>query len=178
MIAWSIIVYGTQLLAFLSGYACLMGPIAGILCSDFYLVRKKKLDVRAMYDPNGRYRYWRGWHWRAWVTFGIIVAPILPGFAQSINPNINVSEGALHLYTFSWLWGFFMCAGLYYAICRISPPTESFVEVAVFPPKTEEEEAALIAASQAVLEGTPSEAPSIDKKFEGEVTTKAVDEKV
>jgi nucleobase:cation symporter-1, NCS1 family len=155
-----------------------MGPIAGILCSDFYLVRNKKLDVRAMYDPHGRYRYYHGWHWRAWLTFAIVVAPILPGFAQSINPSINVSEGALHLYTFSWLWGFVMCALIYYVICRfISPPTASYVDVAVFPPKTEEEEAALIAGSQ-IVEGTPSDTPSIDKKLDSETTTKFADEKV
>jgi len=154
-----------------------MGPIAGILVSDFYLVRKKKLDVRAMYDPHGRYRYWRGWNWRAWLTFAIAVGPILPGFAQSINPDLNISEGAMHIYTFSWLWGFTMCVLIYYVICRyISPPTESYVDVAVFPPKTQEEEDALIAG--AVLVGTPSDTPSIDKKLDGEISTKVADEKV
>jgi len=156
-----------------------MGPIAGILVSDFYLVRKKKLDIRAMYDPNGRYRYWRGWNWRAWLTFSIAVGPILPGFAQSINPTINISAGAEHLYTFSWTWGFVMCVLVYYVICRyISPPTESMVDVPVFPPRTEEEEQALINGT-AVIVGTPSDTGSIDKKLEPAVETmKTIDEKV
>jgi nucleobase:cation symporter-1, NCS1 family len=179
MVAWSIIVYGRELLAFLSGYACLMGPIAGILVSDFYLLRKKKLDVRAMYDPNGLYRYYRGWNWRAWLTFGIAVGPILPGFAQSINPDINISEGAKHIYTFSWMWGFVTCVIVYYVISTyISPPTESLIDVAVFPPRTEEEEQALINRTT-VSVGTPSDTGSIEKKLDHQVIeTKISDEGV
>jgi nucleobase:cation symporter-1, NCS1 family len=154
LLAWSIIVYGTQLLAFLSGYACLMGPIAGILISDFYLVG--------------------GWNWRAWLTFFTAVGPILPGFAQSINPDLNISEGAKNLYTFSWMWGITVCTLLYYVICTyVSPPTESFVDVAVFPPRTEEEEQAQINSRLGIVEST-SETGSLDK---GEQIVK-VDEKV
>jgi nucleobase:cation symporter-1, NCS1 family len=178
MLAWTIIVKGTDLLAFLSGYACLMGPIAGILISDFYLVRKMKLDVRAMYNPHGLYRYYHGWHWRAWLTFGIAVGPILPGFAQSINPNLNITDGAKQIYTFSWMWGFFSCVVVYYVICKyISPPVDSFSEVPVYPPRTEEEEQALINAN-AAMAGTP-ETDSIDKNLDVNITeVKLADEKV
>lgn len=155
-----------------------MGPIAGILVSDFYLVRKKKLDIRAMYDPNGRYRYYHGWNWRAWLVFSIAVGPILPGFAQSIQPALVVSEGALNMYTFSWMWGFVSCVVLYYIVCTyISPPTESLVEDAVFPPRTEEEEQALINGS-VVGVTTPSETGSLDKKLEAGIDTKLADDKV
>jgi len=155
-----------------------MGPIAGILVSDFYLVRKMKLDIRAMYDPNGRYRYYHGWNWRAWLTFFVAVGPVLPGFAQSINPNLNISDGAKHIYTFSWIWGFCVCVTLYYVICTyVSPPTESFVEVAVYPPRTEEEEQALINGSTVIV-GTP-DSSSIDKNLEAKITEdKLADEKV
>ena len=153
-----------------------MGPIAGILVSDFYLVRNKKLDIRAMYDPNGRYRYYHGWNWRAWLTFSTAVGPILPGFAQSINPNLQISDGAKHLYTFSWMWGFVVCVLMYYVICKyVSPPTESLVEVAVFPPRTEEEEQALAAGN--VIEA-PSDTDSFERKEKGTMEAKMADEKV
>jgi hypothetical protein len=156
-----------------------MGPIAGILISDFYLVRKMKLDVRAMYNPYGRYRYIGGWNWRAWLVFSIAVGPILPGFAQSINPNLNISAGAEQLYTFSWTWGFVSCVVLYYLVCTyISPPVDSLVEEAVFPPHTEEEEQALVAANAAVITGTPSDTDSYDKKLEATVDTKLADDRV
>lgn len=166
-LAWSIIVHGSELLAFLSGYACLMGPVAGILISDFYLVRKKKLDIRAMYDPNGRYRYTGGWNWRAWLTFFTAVGPILPGFAQSINPKLDISDGAKHIYTFSWMWGITVCTILYYVICTyISPPTESLVDVPVFPPRTVEEEQAQELLNRGVIGEVPSETESLEKTLE------------
>src|SRR5271170_6321324 len=118
-----------------------MGPIAGILVSDFYLIRHMKLDVGAMYDPHGLYRYYHGWNWRAWLVFSIAVGPILPGFAQSIQPNLKITSGAEYIYTFSWMWGFVSCVVLYFILCKyIAPPTASLIDVPVFPPRTEEEE--------------------------------------
>lgn len=154
-----------------------MGPIAGIVVSDFYLIRNKKLDVREMYNPYGLYRYNGGWNWRAWLTFSIAVGPILPGFAQSINPQLNISAGAKELYTFSWMWGFTTCVIVYYVICKyISPPIQSFVDVPVFPPRTEEEEEAL---RNGVVLGTPEspETGSIEK-IQERVEVKLADEKV
>jgi nucleobase:cation symporter-1, NCS1 family len=46
-----------------------MGPLAGVMCSDYYLVRKGKLNVKELYNPNGLYRYTNGWNWRAHLAF-------------------------------------------------------------------------------------------------------------
>jgi nucleobase:cation symporter-1, NCS1 family len=51
-----------------------MGPLAGVMCSDYYLIRKRKLNVKEMYNPNGLYSYGYGWNWRAFVAF-MCVAP-------------------------------------------------------------------------------------------------------
>ena len=47
-------------LTFMSGYAVFLGPFAGIMIADYYIVHKCRVDVPAMYDPNGRYRYTYG----------------------------------------------------------------------------------------------------------------------
>lgn len=65
-------------LNFMSGYTVFLGPFAGIMVTDvrfkfhprsitihlivlqFWLVHGGKVDVPAMYDPNGRYRYTKG----------------------------------------------------------------------------------------------------------------------
>jgi NCS1 family nucleobase:cation symporter-1 len=159
-----------------------MGPIAGILVSDYYLVRNMKLDIRDMYNPHGKYRYYHGWNWRAWLIFFIAVGPILPGFAQSINPNLVISAGALHLYTFSWMWGFVVCVTGYWVICKfISPPTASFSEVAVFPPRTVEEEEEMVRKNR-ILFGLDPEPESPDsgsiEKIGERFDTKLADEKV
>jgi cytosine/uracil/thiamine/allantoin permease len=50
-----------------------MGPLAGVMCSDYYLVRKCKLDVKELYNPNGLYRYSLGWNWRGHIAFMYVV---------------------------------------------------------------------------------------------------------
>jgi len=139
---WDIIANAAALLSFLSGYSCFMGPLAGVMCSDYYLVRKKKLDVKELYNPNGLYRYSGGWNWRAFVAFFIPVSVLIPGLAYSIAPlQVKVDSGILHLYSFSWLFGIFTATLIHYVLSvYIAPPVDSFSEVAVYPPRTIEEE--------------------------------------
>ncbi|NCA30463.1 MAG: hypothetical protein EBS93_07090, partial [Chitinophagia bacterium] len=51
----------------LIGYSALLGPIAGILIVDYYLIRKTELDVEQLYIENGKYSYGNGWNM---VVFG------------------------------------------------------------------------------------------------------------
>jgi len=158
-----------------------MGPIAGILVSDFYLIRDKKLDVRDMYNPNGIYRYWRGWNWRAWLTFSIAVGPIMPGFANSINPNINISDGAKELYCIAWMWGFSSCVIVYYVINKYISPPPNLIDEPYFPPHTlEEEEAQRNGQLDAYRAGTyiPSPDSGSIEKVQETVQTKLVEEQV
>ncbi|MCW8994248.1 MAG: cytosine permease, partial [Psychromonas sp.] len=39
----------------LLGYSCLLGPIAGIMIVDYFLVKKQHLDVLALYSDKGLY---------------------------------------------------------------------------------------------------------------------------
>ena len=72
---WNIIKNASGLLSFLSGYSCLMGPLAGTMVSDYYLVKKGKLDVDQLYTDRGIYWYNRGWNWRACVIRCGICSP-------------------------------------------------------------------------------------------------------
>jgi NCS1 family nucleobase:cation symporter-1 len=159
-----------------------MGPIAGILVCDFYLIRKMKLDIRDMYNPKGIYRYFHGWNWRAWLTFSIAVGPIMPGFVNAINPNLTISRGAEEIYCIAWSWGFFSCVVNYYIICRYISPPPNLIDEAVFPPRTLEEEEAqkngrLEAYRAGLIDGDSPDSGSIEKVQET-VDTKLADEKV
>ena len=57
---WNIIKNAAGLLAFLSGYSCLMGPLAGVMVSDFYLIKKRKLNIHELYKDHGIYHYSHG----------------------------------------------------------------------------------------------------------------------
>jgi NCS1 family nucleobase:cation symporter-1 len=59
-----------------------MGPIFGVMMVDFYLIRKGSLNVEALYQENGEFRFQNGWHVNALIAagIGILFSSILPGF--------------------------------------------------------------------------------------------------
>jgi cytosine/uracil/thiamine/allantoin permease len=134
---WNIIRNAGGLLAFLSGYSCLMGPLAGIMVMDYYIIKGRKLNIHAMYQdgPEGIYWYTGGFNIRAFIAFFIGVAPLMPGFAKSIEPSLDVGD-AWKIYAFAWLFGFTISSLTYYVICKyIWPQTVSVIDEAVYPPQ-------------------------------------------
>ncbi|KAL2890420.1 NCS1 nucleoside transporter family [Ceratocystis lukuohia] len=132
-VPWKILASASSFLAFMGGYAVFLGPIAGIIVSDYWLVRRLHVDVPAMYNPDGRYHYWHGINWRALVTVICCSSPNLPGLAKAIDPDsVHISKGASNLYTFNYLFGFTTSVFLYWLLSTISPPTESLVSKTIF----------------------------------------------
>jgi NCS1 family nucleobase:cation symporter-1 len=48
--------------AFLAFMGVAFAPLCGIQIADYYFIRRRRIDIRAIYDqsPAGRYRYWAG----------------------------------------------------------------------------------------------------------------------
>ncbi|EIW76701.1 NCS1 nucleoside transporter family [Coniophora puteana RWD-64-598 SS2] len=124
---WEILANATGFLNFMNGYTIVLGPFAGIMVTDFWLVHKGRVDVPAMYDPHGRYRYAGGFNWRAVLAMLVTVIPTLPGLANSINPNIYVGKAA-HLFDIAWMYGFFVSCVVYYTTSVLFPPRGTFVD--------------------------------------------------
>ncbi|KAF2663522.1 hypothetical protein BT63DRAFT_352640, partial [Microthyrium microscopicum] len=107
IVPWRILSSAQTFLAFMGGYSVFLAPMAGIIAADYWLVKRQNIDVPALYDPRGRYRYDYGINWRAMIAFVVVVGPLLPGLAFSINPGgTHINDGIKHLYTFDWLFGF------------------------------------------------------------------------
>jgi NCS1 family nucleobase:cation symporter-1 len=47
-------------LTYLPAVGAALAPIAGIMIADYYLIRKRRIDVPQLFDPEGQYRYWHG----------------------------------------------------------------------------------------------------------------------
>ncbi|KAG6908044.1 hypothetical protein DXG01_006406 [Tephrocybe rancida] len=127
---WEILATAPGFLSFMSGYTVFLGPFAGIMVADYWLVHKGNVDVPAMYHPHGRYRYWNGINWRAAVTLLCSVIPTLPGLIGNINPKIKVG-GALHLFDIAWLYGFFSALLIFWGLSTMWPAPETFMDQAV-----------------------------------------------
>jgi NCS1 family nucleobase:cation symporter-1 len=97
----------------LVGYSGLLGPVAGIMVSDYFLIRHTELDVNSLYHREGIYHYSKGVNPRAIFALVLGVAIALVGLA--VKP--------LHfLYDYAWFVGFFTAGILYVVLMRIVAP--------------------------------------------------------
>lgn len=127
---WEILASAQGFLSFMSGYTVFLGPFAGIMVTDYWLVHRCKVDVPSMYRPHGRYRYKYGFNWRAVLTIVASVPPTLPGLINSINPKIKVG-GAVFLFDIAWIFGFSVASVVYYTTSVAFPAQETFLDKAI-----------------------------------------------
>ena len=86
----------------LVGYSALLGPIAGIMIVDYWLLRGKQLDVPDLYRVQGRYA---GVNWVAMWALVIGVAPSVPGFLRSVKMLGGGPDMWDHIYPYAWFTG-------------------------------------------------------------------------
>jgi NCS1 family nucleobase:cation symporter-1 len=94
----------------LIGYGTLLGPIAGIMIADYFVLRRGVLDLWGLYRPDGPYRYLGGFHPPALLAFVLGVLPNVPGFwraATMVPSEIAASRGIWDgIYESGWFVGF------------------------------------------------------------------------
>ncbi len=90
------------ILIFVSG---LLGPVLGILLSDYFAIRKKELNLTALYRPDGIYNYRSGFNPAAMLALGVGVLLALIGYWV---PALSF------FYKLSWFTGFLIAFVLYY----------------------------------------------------------------
>jgi NCS1 family nucleobase:cation symporter-1 len=88
----------------LTGYGALLGPIAGIMIADYWIVRRTQLNLDALYDESGEYRYASGWNPAALLAFAVPVAINLPGFLHSAFPAAFAGVPGLFVKLYDWAW--------------------------------------------------------------------------
>lgn len=99
----------------LIAYSALLGPIGGILIADYYIYRRRKLDLMALYKPDGEYRFSKGFSLVSLVALGLGVFPSVPGFLVQVNllDVTRVGPFLAGLYNYAWFVGFAVGFGTY-----------------------------------------------------------------
>jgi NCS1 family nucleobase:cation symporter-1 len=100
------------------GYSALLGPIGGILIADYFVLRRCQLDVAALYESDGEYRFTGGISWIAVTAFVLAVIPALPGFLAQVGAisAADVPPFLLHVYDYAWFAGFALAFLVYWAL--------------------------------------------------------------
>ena len=112
---------GAYIFTWLIGYSGLMGAIAGILICDYWVLRKRRLQLAELFNPNGIYRYSNGVNWRAIITLVVAITPVVPGFIRAAStPGGQVSNPNLldTLYTYAWFVTFGLGFVIYYVLMK------------------------------------------------------------
>ncbi len=111
LMPWKLLAnYKTFILGWLGGYAAFLGPVAGIMICDYFLLRRRNLQVEDLYLRGGVYEYSRGFNWRAVAALALGAGTALVGLAV---PSVRV------LYDYSWFVGFAVSFASYYALMKL-----------------------------------------------------------
>ena len=100
----------------LIGYGALLGPVAGVMIADYFVVRRGQLALNDLYKRHGAYEYSRGFNWIAIGALGLGIAPSLPGFIWALQGASVETSGLFGtIYNWAWFVGFFISAVVYVA---------------------------------------------------------------
>jgi NCS1 family nucleobase:cation symporter-1 len=121
MCPWNLLSGSNQFTTYLSSYSVFLSSIAGVICSDYYFVRKGYLQVKDLDSARktGPYYYTLGLNWRAYAAyiFGILINVV--GFAGAIGRNVPTA--ATYIYNLNFFCGFIIASWSYYMLCRFFP---------------------------------------------------------
>ncbi len=105
MMPWKLLGdFSAYIFGWLVGYSGLLGPIAGVMIADYFVVRKRQLSVTDLYRRNGLYEYDRGVNYRAVLALALGIIVALLGL---VLPPVR------WLYDYAWFVGFLVAGAAY-----------------------------------------------------------------
>ncbi len=122
MMPWKLLADPTgYIFTWLIGYSALLGPIAGIILVDYFVIRRTVLNLEALYQRDGVYHYFGGYNFKAIVALILGILPNIPGFLVQIkvcSPD-SIFEYFVPFYHYAWFIGLFI-SGISYGLMMFS----------------------------------------------------------
>ncbi len=117
MMPWKLLANADRYInGWLVGYSGLLGPIAGIMIADYFVVRTRTLRPEELYRRGGIYEYSSGFNYKALFALALGVCVALIGLRVS---------SLKWLYDYAWFVGFFVSATAYCVLMGKAPLGES-----------------------------------------------------
>jgi len=87
----------------LLGYSSLLGPIAGIMVVDYFIIKKQQLDLPGLYRDD----VYPAWNWNGFIAFGVPVVLTLLSLGSDLFS---------WFYSYGWFTGSALGGLLYYGL--------------------------------------------------------------
>ncbi len=117
---WVAVITKMGIFPFVNTLGAILAPVFGIMITDYYIIKKQKLDVNALFseEPRAKYHYNGGFNAKgmvAWVLSGYIAVGsvwpnILPGGLGDFFANLGGGGG------YAWMIGAALGAVVHLAI--------------------------------------------------------------
>lgn len=112
MCPWHLLSSSNNFTTYLSAYSVFLSSIAGVMCADYYLVRKGYLQTKNLYsaDRKGPYFFHAGVSWRGYAAYLAGILPNVVGFVGAVG--VDVPKGKLYsffLFFFKRRFSFSAC---------------------------------------------------------------------
>jgi NCS1 family nucleobase:cation symporter-1 len=101
--------FSNYIFNWLVGYSGFLGPIAGVMICDYFVIRKKIILVEDLYQRHGFYEFSSGINWRAMAA---LAAGAGVAFIGLVVPALR------GLYDYAWFVGFAASFLVYWAMMR------------------------------------------------------------
>ncbi len=120
MMPWKLMSsFGNYIFGWLVGYSALLGPVAGIMVADYFLLRHKQLDVGDLYRSNGLYEFRSGFNPKAILA---LVTGVFFALIGLVVPALRF------LYDYAWFVGFFLSGAVYLGLTKAGRPTKNMAD--------------------------------------------------
>jgi NCS1 family nucleobase:cation symporter-1 len=107
--------YDTFISGWLGFYAAFLGPVAGIMICDYFLLRGRELQVEDLYLRGGAYEFRHGFNWSALIALAV-------GAGTGVVGKWVVSMRTL--YDYSWFVSFAVSFVAYYGLMKLQRERE------------------------------------------------------
>ena len=120
---WVSVITNMGMFPFVNTLGAILAPVFGIMITDYYIIKKERLDVNALFDASrkGKYYYNDGFNHKgmlAWVISGYIAV-------GTVWPNILIFDGLVNFFAnlgggggYAWMIGAALGAVIHLSISK------------------------------------------------------------
>jgi len=126
MCPWNLLKNSNSFTSYLSAYSVFLSSIAGVMISEYWVIRRGHVRVADLYSAkhDGWYWYTYGVNYRAYTAYLCGIAINVVGFAGAVGTSVPL--GATRVYELSFFTGFGVSSIVYITLNHFFPTPGSW----------------------------------------------------